>query len=60
MKSIGEYIAKRINIIKECRNVANGVAQIIKQITPGVEVYVFGSAVAGRVTGSSDIDILVV
>jgi len=60
LKSIGGYIAKRINIIKEWRNVANGVAQIIKQITPRVEVYVFGSTVAGRVTGSSDIDILVV
>lgn len=53
-------MAKRISLFREWEKIAGRVALIVKQLIPEAEVYVFGSVVTGKVTGSSDIDVLVV
>jgi len=42
------------------REYAPLVAEAVKEVLGGAEVYVFGSAAEGRLTASSDIDIAVV
>lgn len=59
-RSIGEYLSRRLSVLREWKNLAERVARIIKELIPNAEVYVFGSIVAGRITGSSDLDILIV
>jgi len=39
---------------------AEAIARAVKVVLPGARVYAFGSAVAGRAVGSSDVDILVI
>lgn len=53
-------MAKRMRMLREWRDIVSRAARIVKQLIPEAEVYAFGSAVTGRVTGSSDIDVLVV
>jgi predicted nucleotidyltransferase len=42
------------------KNIARRVKDIIHRIDPAAKIYVFGSVVKGRITGASDIDILVI
>ncbi|MGC8584068.1 MAG: nucleotidyltransferase domain-containing protein [Thermoproteus sp.] len=47
---------RRVEALRRWREVAEAILPTLKK--HGVECYAFGSAVAGRVTGSSDLDIL--
>ncbi|AEA11545.1 hypothetical protein TUZN_0039 [Thermoproteus uzoniensis 768-20] len=47
---------RRIEALRRWREIAEAILPTLRKY--GVECYVFGSAVAGRVTGSSDLDIL--
>ncbi len=45
-KNLGKYLAK--------------IAEVVKELDPGAEVYLFGSVAEGRHVVASDIDVLVV
>jgi len=49
-----------IDFLRNFREVAKLVKDIVKRIDPGAEVYVFGSVVTGKYTAASDIDMLVI
>jgi len=49
-----------LEVLKDYMEVAKRVKGIVQTIDPNAKVYVFGSAVSGRLTASSDIDILVI
>ncbi|GAB6947469.1 nucleotidyltransferase domain-containing protein [Vulcanisaeta sp. JCM 16161] len=49
---------RRIRLLRDWKSLINEVSPILRRY--GVECYVFGSVVMGRVTGSSDVDILLV
>ncbi|MGC9180593.1 MAG: nucleotidyltransferase family protein [Vulcanisaeta sp.] len=49
---------RRIELLRDWRSLINMVLPILRRY--GIECYVFGSVVTGRITGSSDIDILLV
>lgn len=38
---------------------SHAIAYILKEVVPDVEVYAFGSVLEGRVTGTSDLDLLI-
>ena len=59
-KSFGEWLYKRLYILKNWRSIVSDVADILKNTMPGIEAYVFGSVVEDGVTRASDIDMLVV
>ena len=59
-RNFGEWLSRRLHVLKNWRNIVNDVASILKNALPSVEAYVFGSVVEDRVTGASDVDILVV
>lgn len=52
--------ARRLGQLRGYREVARRVKEIALDMLGPVEVYVFGSAVTGRFTASSDIDLLIV
>ncbi len=57
------YVRKRIEraeMVKRWREHVRRIAQSARRILGDVEVYVFGSAVEGRLTASSDVDLLIV
>lgn len=58
--NIGGWLARRLRALRDWRRLAEAAAEKLRGIRPGVEVYVFGSVVRGRITGASDIDLLVV
>ena len=49
---------ERIRLLRDWRSLISKVLPILRKYA--VEAYVFGSVVTGRVTGSSDLDILLV
>jgi predicted nucleotidyltransferase len=49
-----------LSSIGKCLDLARQVKEIVQGFDPEAEVYLFGSAVKGKMTASSDIDILVV
>ncbi|MCF8884328.1 MAG: nucleotidyltransferase domain-containing protein [Nitrososphaerota archaeon] len=51
---------KRIEQLKNYDVVAREVKNIVQKILGEVDVYVFGSVVEGKITASSDIDILII
>ena len=51
---------KSLDYLRNYREVAELVKEVVRKIDPGAEVYVFGSVVTGRYTGASDIDVLVI
>ncbi len=55
-----EYDLKRLQHLRNYREIAEKVKKIVSRHDPEAEVYVFGSILEGRVTGLSDIDLLVV
>ncbi len=58
---VGEEVMepmRRIRLLRDWRSLINEVSPILRKY--GAECYVFGSVVTGRVTGSSDVDILLV
>ncbi|GBC69066.1 hypothetical protein HRbin01_00757 [archaeon HR01] len=58
--SFMDTVRKRAEIVRSWREHVYGVAKAVKELLPDAEIYVFGSAVAGDLIASSDIDILVV
>ena len=55
-----ETSLKRVKMIKEWRVWARRIANVVKELLPNAEVYVFGSVVRGNNVASSDVDILIV
>jgi len=51
---------ERLQHLREYMEVARKAKEIVSRLDPEVEVYVFGSVVEGRITGLSDIDLLIV
>ncbi len=51
---------KRIGLLRNWRALVNSVVGVLASLDYVVEAYVFGSVLSGRVTGSSDLDILVI
>lgn len=58
------YIRFRLEVLRlllEWRRIAKAIARAARQVLGGrVEIYVFGSAVEGRLTADSDLDIALV
>lgn len=52
--------AKPLEVLRNYKVIVREVKEIIKEIDPEVQVYVFGSVVKGEYTTVSDIDVLVV
>lgn len=53
------YELRALDYLKNYRDVAARVKEIVRAIDPKARVFVFGSTIRGRYTASSDIDILV-
>lgn len=47
-------------LARDWRFWCEGIAKAAKEVLGSCEVYVFGSVVGGRVTGASDVDVLIV
>ena len=58
-RNYGDWLSRRLHTLKNWHNLANTIATILKNTIPDIEVYVFGSTIENKITGSSDIDILV-
>ena len=56
----GKWLSRHLYLLRNWRDVVRRVAEVVSSLYPGSEVYVFGSVVEGRVTGASDIDVIVV
>jgi len=54
------YELRVLEYLRNYREVAEKVRDVIRSIDPEAKVYVFGSVVEGRYTALSDIDILVI
>ncbi|AGO61871.1 nucleotidyltransferase domain-containing protein [Ferroplasma acidarmanus] len=54
-----EYELKKLNYLKNYREVCKEVYIFVKNIDNNARVFVFGSVLTGNTTASSDIDILV-
>ncbi len=55
-----EYEVRVLQYLRDYMRVAKRVKEVVKRIDPEARVFVFGSAVTGKYTGASDIDILVI
>jgi predicted nucleotidyltransferase len=53
-------LSKTYDQLRNWKEIAKCVKEIISKIDPSAEIYVFGSVVRGEYTGASDIDILVI
>lgn len=54
------YELRVLDMLRNYREVARRVKEIVRRLDSNAEVYVFGSVPRGEFTGASDIDILVV
>ena len=54
-----EYEIKKLNYLKNYREVCKDVFKIVKNIDNNARIFVFGSVLTGNITVSSDIDILI-
>ena len=54
------YELRVLDMLRNYREVARRVKEIVRRLDSDAEVYVFGSVPRGEFTGASDIDILVV
>ncbi len=57
------YVRKRVKraeMVKRWREYVRRIADSAREVLGDVEVYVFGSAVEGKLTASSDVDLLIV
>lgn len=55
-----EFGMKRLEQLKNYKIVAREVKNIVRKLLGEVDVYVFGSVLEGKITASSDIDILII
>ena len=58
--SFMDTLRLRARMVRGWRRWAQRIASAVERVLPGAEVYVFGSAVEGGLTGGSDIDLLVI
>ena len=49
-----------LEILRNYREVALKVKEIVRKFDPEARVFVFGSVVKGKITAASDIDILII
>ena len=54
------YGRKRLEQLKNYRQIAQKVKEIVQKRLGNVEVYVFGSVIENKATASSDIDLLII
>jgi len=54
------YEVRVLQYLRDYMRVAKHVKEVVKRVDPEARVFVFGSAVTGKYTGASDIDILVI
>ena len=54
------YELRVLDMLRNYREVAHKVKEIVRRLDPDAEVYLFGSVPRGEYTESSDIDVLVV
>ncbi len=55
-----KYDLKKLDYLKNYKEVVSRVKTILKKHDPKAELYVFGSVLEGKMTALSDIDLLVV
>lgn len=55
-----KYNIRKLKLLNNYMAIAKKVKEITTKFDPDAEVYVFGSVVEGRITGASDIDILII
>lgn len=55
-----EYNLRKLKILNNYMAIAKKVKEITTKFDPHAEVYVFGSVIEGKITGASDIDVLVI
>ena len=58
--NVGTWIRKQLELLKNWHSFVVKVTNLIHELYPDAEVYVFGSVVEGKITGASDIDIIVI
>ena len=54
------YGRKRLEQLKNYRQIAQKVKEIVQKRLGNIEVYVFGSVIENKATASSDIDLLII
>jgi predicted nucleotidyltransferase len=59
-KKLGEWLSKRLRLLRSWHEVTDIVSKKVRSFVPEAQIYVFGSVIEGRVTGSSDLDLIVV
>lgn len=59
-RNFGKWLSRKLYVLKNWYNIASDVASILKKTIPNIEVYVFGSVIENKISGASDVDILVV
>ena len=55
-----EFARRTLESLRNWRSLAAAVKEAVLRMCPDARVYVFGSAVEGRITAASDLDVLVV
>lgn len=55
-----DTLKARAEMVKEWRKYIHTLVKAIKKVLPSAEVYIFGSAITGKATALSDIDILII
>lgn len=58
-RNFGKWLSRRLSSLKNWYSIVCEVANILKNVVPNAEIYVFGSIVKGNITGVSDMDVLV-
>ncbi len=53
------YELKKMNYLKNYEEVCSSVYKIVKSVDNYARIFVFGSVLSGKITASSDIDILI-
>ncbi len=59
-RSYGVWLRKYIDVLRNWRTIVSRLAELVVRVDPDAEVYVFGSIINNKYTGSSDIDVIVV
>ncbi|MEM0140190.1 MAG: nucleotidyltransferase domain-containing protein [Ferroplasma sp.] len=54
-----EYEIRRYNYLKNYKEVVRSVYNIARSIDKDSRIFVFGSVISGKITNSSDVDILI-
>jgi len=55
-----EWVERRVERLRNWRNVAEVVCVVVKRFLPDASVYVFGSVARGDWSADSDIDVLII